>query len=367
MAAGAEVTGRDVSDIDLIVPVFAAPGDTPEERERAVHRARTQIAFYGSTPNYAFQFDDLGFEGTTPKLGALVRKGDIDAIPELKWMFDCGSLVCGWKPKRIFLSHTHKDHVHYLTHMKSNDKKHPPVVLLPTRAAPLVQSYLTAHQAMIDCFDENLQEEEGNGIEELQLLPTEPDEEIVIRNGGSEYICRTVACEHRIDCLGYSIFNVRKTLKEEFVGLPGKEIGRLRKEGTEITTSREEPFVCFLGDTTHGVFERYPLLLQQHKIVIVECSFIDDASVERSKVTKHMHWNFLRPFVEAHPRTLFVLTHFSLKYSSLELRRFFCEQSKHKNIHTMLIESEVQHDWEKDGSCTGKAPSCNCFVCTSGR
>ena len=75
--AGADKAGRTLDDIDLIVPVFAIPGDTPEEREAMLQRTRTQIAFYGSTPNYAFQFDDLGFEGTTPKLGALMKQGDI--------------------------------------------------------------------------------------------------------------------------------------------------------------------------------------------------------------------------------------------------------------------------------------------------
>ncbi|MGE0621838.1 MAG: TIGR03617 family F420-dependent LLM class oxidoreductase [Pseudomonadales bacterium] len=77
VAAGAAKAGRSPSDIDLIVPVFAVPGDTPEERAPLVARAKTQIAFYGSTPNYAFQFDDLGFDGTTAKLGALMKAGDI--------------------------------------------------------------------------------------------------------------------------------------------------------------------------------------------------------------------------------------------------------------------------------------------------
>lgn len=77
VAAGAAKAGRRFEDIDLIVPVFAVPGDTPEARAPMVTRARTQIAFYGSTPNYAFQFDDLGFEGTTAKLGALMKAGDI--------------------------------------------------------------------------------------------------------------------------------------------------------------------------------------------------------------------------------------------------------------------------------------------------
>ena len=45
-------------------------------------RTKTQIAFYGSTPNYAFQFDDLGFEGTTDKLGQLMRKGEMQAMSD---------------------------------------------------------------------------------------------------------------------------------------------------------------------------------------------------------------------------------------------------------------------------------------------
>lgn len=74
---GATRAGRSMREIDLIVPVFAIPGDTPEERQRATQVARTQIAFYGSTPNYAFQFDDLGFIGTTEKLGRLLKLGDV--------------------------------------------------------------------------------------------------------------------------------------------------------------------------------------------------------------------------------------------------------------------------------------------------
>jgi len=77
VAEGAARAGRSASDIDLIVPVFAIPGDTPEERARATQVARTQIAFYGSTRNYAFQFDDLGFPGTTEKLGRLMKAGDV--------------------------------------------------------------------------------------------------------------------------------------------------------------------------------------------------------------------------------------------------------------------------------------------------
>ena len=63
------------------VPIL--PGDTPEERAPLWERARTQIAFYGSTPNYAYQFDDLGFSGLTPRLTEAMRAGDMAALSAL--------------------------------------------------------------------------------------------------------------------------------------------------------------------------------------------------------------------------------------------------------------------------------------------
>ena len=98
VAEGAATSGRTADDIDLIIPVFAAPGDTPEEREPLVRQARSQIAFYGSTPNYAFQFDDLGFEGTTPKLGELIRAGDLDGMAATitDEMLEHYAIVCTW-------------------------------------------------------------------------------------------------------------------------------------------------------------------------------------------------------------------------------------------------------------------------------
>ena len=80
VAGGATKAGRDANEIDLMIPVFAVAGDSEEEQAAMKARAKTQIAFYGSTPNYAFQFDDLGFEGVGPKLNQLMREGDIKEL-----------------------------------------------------------------------------------------------------------------------------------------------------------------------------------------------------------------------------------------------------------------------------------------------
>ncbi|MEM9132311.1 MAG: TIGR03617 family F420-dependent LLM class oxidoreductase [Actinomycetota bacterium] len=80
VAAGAAEAGRDPSAVDLLIPAFIVPGDTPEERAPLEQRARSQIGFYGSTKNYAFQFDDLGFEGTSARLNECIKAGDMAGL-----------------------------------------------------------------------------------------------------------------------------------------------------------------------------------------------------------------------------------------------------------------------------------------------
>lgn len=77
VAAGAAKAGRNATEIQFIVPCFTVVGDTDEEEDRWRVLARNQVAFYGSTPNYAFIFDQLGREGTTAKLREKQKTGDI--------------------------------------------------------------------------------------------------------------------------------------------------------------------------------------------------------------------------------------------------------------------------------------------------
>lgn len=85
-------------DVDLIVPVFAVAGDSPEERAPMLARAKQQIAFYGTTPNYSFQFDDLGFGGTTIQLRRQMKAGDLQGMERTitDEMVEHYALVCRW-------------------------------------------------------------------------------------------------------------------------------------------------------------------------------------------------------------------------------------------------------------------------------
>ena len=83
VAEGAAMAHRSVDDVALAIPVFTIVGDSEEERAPWKDRARSQIAFYGSTRNYAFQFDMLGFEGVSARLNERLKAGDMAGMSAL--------------------------------------------------------------------------------------------------------------------------------------------------------------------------------------------------------------------------------------------------------------------------------------------
>ena len=83
VSEGAATAGRSLDEIDLIVPVLAVPGDTPEERMALEREAKAAIGFYGSTPVYAFQFNDLGYQGKRQVLAEKLRVGDREGMINL--------------------------------------------------------------------------------------------------------------------------------------------------------------------------------------------------------------------------------------------------------------------------------------------
>ena len=76
VAAGTSKSGRSVDDVALIVPVMTIVGDSDEERDKERELVRASMSFYGSTPNYAFVWDEAGFEGTTARIREKQKAGD---------------------------------------------------------------------------------------------------------------------------------------------------------------------------------------------------------------------------------------------------------------------------------------------------
>ncbi|WP_167107173.1 TIGR03617 family F420-dependent LLM class oxidoreductase [Mycobacterium sp. DL592] len=80
VAEGAAKSDRSASEIALIVPVLTVVGDTDEERDADRELVRASMSFYGSTPNYAFIWDEAGFEGTTARIREKQKAGDVKGM-----------------------------------------------------------------------------------------------------------------------------------------------------------------------------------------------------------------------------------------------------------------------------------------------
>lgn len=83
LAEGAARANRGLDDIARLIPVLTIVGNDEGEREASRAFCRQQVAVYGSTPNYALQFDLLGFEGTTAKIRERQKAGDFTGMVEV--------------------------------------------------------------------------------------------------------------------------------------------------------------------------------------------------------------------------------------------------------------------------------------------
>ena len=80
--AGLAKSGRDPASFEYATSTFIL-GGTPEQRQGLLNVARSQIAFYGSTPTYKQIFDMHGWNDLQPQLQQMMREGRVAEAPSL--------------------------------------------------------------------------------------------------------------------------------------------------------------------------------------------------------------------------------------------------------------------------------------------
>ncbi|KAK3295759.1 beta-lactamase-like protein [Chaetomium fimeti] len=153
------------------------------------------------------------------------------------------------------------------------------------------------------------------------------------------YTATAFACDHTVPCLGYVFHAVTRKLKPEYRGLSGAQLKALREQssdgkggeggergGVELTAPVATPVFAFLGDTTAKTLAAGPEWLGGDggggvRVVITECSFLWEEHRGQAERTRHTIWADLEPVVRRWPGVVFVLMHFSLRYSDEERRQ----------------------------------------------
>lgn len=239
-------------------------------------------------------------------------------IPELKLYFDAG-LQSPYDPEYIFVTHCHSDHSSELVHLVSyisKSKKKKPITYVPKAHKHLFDNYInSSFQLSVGSAYRN-NPHVINGVEHGDTIP--------INRGNKNYFMKVYNLDHSVLACGYGLFEKRNKLKKEYIGIDKNELIALKKNKVEIQENVDFPAVVYLCDTTTKIFTDSPEVLS-FPYVVVECTFLYD--YEKEIVIKHIHWDDIKPIIEANKQCVFILIHFSMRYTNEEIKEFFDKQN----------------------------------------
>lgn len=232
-------------------------------------------------------------------------------VKSLNIQFDAG-LSLNTQCENIFITHFHGDHVGSLRF----DITNPQIKLfIPEAHLEKVKKFLIGYYTMVDInFTEDMFKFTLIGVKEGHT------HELVL--GGKKFIMKVYKCDHSIDCFAYGFEEIVRSLKPQFKGLSGKELGNLRKLGEQIEEFKSVPRLIYVGDTSEAVYDTYPFIFN-YPIIMAECTFLYEDHIVAAKKTKHTHYSTLKPHIKAHPECKFILYHFSLRYKPKQIKEFF--------------------------------------------
>lgn len=228
-------------------------------------------------------------------------------IPQLKLFLDAG-IQSYFNPTTILITHCHTDHSFALPMLLTGlTCPQPPTVCVPAEDLARFENFNNSYFRLARCSDD---------VKTEPLVGVTPASVVDL---GKNHWAEVFRLAHSVPTCGYGIYEKRQRLREQYKGLTGKEIAGLRKSGTSVSEDFVVYHLAFLCDTTTECFTINPRILSNYPIIMVECTFIDKDTVDLAKESRHTHWDDLRPIVVAHPKTLFILIHFSMRYQNVTI------------------------------------------------
>jgi ribonuclease Z len=230
--------------------------------------------------------------------------------------------------KHIFITHTHGDHIATLPFSLINPDVNmegfiKPVVYGPEPARSHIHNYITS------LFTTNAMSYNDNLMKLVEDSYTYKGyssacvDRINIKN--TDYDLEIFMCDHGITTISYGFSSISNKLKDEYKGKSGTELKTLRLSGVTITNEVSTKKFAYICDTSIKVLKWHPNILN-YPLVFIECTFLYPDELDNAAKTKHIHWLHLRDYVINNPNTLFVLIHFSLRYTDNEILDFFAKE-----------------------------------------
>lgn len=254
---------------------------------------------------------------TVEKLGAFTVEGYSRAavqtywrIHEMKIGFDLGAQPWDFMAiPNYFISHCHLDHIAALPAYVARRrmmKMEAPVVYLPDEFVPTVDAMLRTFTQL------------DRGRLPCKLVGLVPGDSVELSR---ELVVEAIRVKHTVPALGFVVWERRKKLKPEYLGLSGNEIRDIKLAGQEVTNEVRIPLLGYTGDTSPEGLDQNPVLFES-EILITEMTFLS-ASHRKEKIHKrgHLHLDDIVARRSAFKNKYIVCGHFSVRYNDSQIRR----------------------------------------------
>ncbi len=232
-------------------------------------------------------------------------------INEMKIGFDVGGHPWDFMGlPRLFITHSHLDHIAALpvyVARRRMMKMEPPVIYLP-------ESAVDATAALLKVFSRL-----DRGRLPCELVGLRPGDEVEISR---ELVVTASETRHTVPSLGYIVWERRRKLKPEYLGLSGDQIRDIRLTGVEVSHEIRLPAVAYTGDTSPPGLDDCPDMYEA-EVLITEMTFLAP-NHRKEKIHKHghMHMDDVIARLDRFKNQAIVLGHFSTRYSDSQIMRW---------------------------------------------
>jgi ribonuclease Z len=231
-------------------------------------------------------------------------------LPTLHLAFDLGraptELV---SVPNIFLSHAHLDHGAGLAYWCSQRRllRLPGgVVRTHPAGVPAWRNLLSLHEALEAVrYD-------------ARVEAMEPGTRVNLRR---DLEVEAFEADHRVPTLAFVASEIRNRLRPELAGRLPEDIRDAAARGEAVSERVAIPLVAYSGDTGAGIFARAPRSFFAAKVLLLECSFVEESDRERSKAWKHLHVDEIAERADLFENEVVVLTHLTLRTSPGDIRK----------------------------------------------
>ncbi len=231
-------------------------------------------------------------------------------IPEWKIGFDLGLQPWSFmSTPNWFVSHGHLDHIAALPALVTRRrmmKMEPPTIYMPVEIVEPCEALLRVVQRL------------DRGRAPARLVGLKPGDTVELSR---ELAVSAFPTDHRIESLGFIVWEKRKKLKPELAHLDGHQIRDLRLSGVEVSSEFRMPRLAYMGDTSPSGLDVDPAIYHAD-ILICEMTFVTKFErPEDSHKFGHTHLEDIVARADRFKNEVIIVSHFSTRQHADTIRK----------------------------------------------